>query len=92
MVQWDTAPSFDSGAGGEPLGTMLPDGATALCEACVTGFDLLAQTLTLDGSDVRGLLATDAAILVNRKVCTTAAAPLATSPAQKSLLPLESAR
>ena len=67
MVQWDTAPSFDSGPGGEPLGSATPDATLELCAACVTRFDLLAQTLTIDGTDLLGALYTDAAVLVNRK-------------------------
>ena len=67
MVQWDTAATFDSGANGEPLGTATPDATLELCSSCVTSFDLLAQELTIDGTDLLGALYTDAAILVNRK-------------------------
>jgi hypothetical protein len=67
MVQWDTSPNFNSGANESPLGVATPDATLELCSSCVTSFDLLAQTLTIDGTDLLGALYTDATILVNRK-------------------------
>ena len=52
VVQWDTASTFDSGAGGTPLGSRLLPATSEVCASCVTAFtrdEALGHYLSYDG-------------------------------------------